>query len=109
MIVRYSESVEIDADRRYDVFAFAGHLEVYQHGMTFRDAVKAIMGVRGTKWLEALCEKYPRGTDYDRSRPTRQRKPRTQEVNKQEATEKTEKKVTEVKKDTKPTVPVGAK
>lgn len=109
MIVRYSESIEIDADRRYDVFAFAGHLEVYQHGMTFRDAAKAIMGVRGTKWLEALCEKYPRGTDYDRPRPIRQRKAKkTIDDNAFGSHPKQEEKSKD-KKDAKPTVPAGAK
>lgn len=71
MIVRYSESLQLDPDRRNDVVAFAGFLGCYQHGMRMRDAVKSIMSIRGTGWLKELEEKYPRGTDYDRPKSKR--------------------------------------
>ena len=59
MIVSYKESIEIDPDRRYDIFALAGKIEVYQNGMRLRDCVKAIMARIGTDWVGQLEVTYP--------------------------------------------------
>jgi len=76
MIVRYSESVEIPQERRYDVFAYAGHLLVYKNGMKTRDCVKAIMSVVGTSWVEKLNEMYPLG----HHKPARRRRQHAKKV-----------------------------
>lgn len=61
MIVSAKGSVSIDPARRFDVFALAGKLEVYRHGMKLRDAVKAIISAQGTGILDDLNTVYPAG------------------------------------------------
>ncbi len=61
MIVSAKGSVSVDPPRRFDVFALAGRLEVYKHGMKLRDCCKAIIAAQGTAILDDLNTTYPAG------------------------------------------------
>ena len=82
MIVRFSESIIIDPALRYAVFAFAGKIEVYQRGMSLRDAVKAIMATRGVTWYSDMAAMYPANDTY----VVKPRKPRTVRLSSSEGT-----------------------
>lgn len=64
MIVSAKDSVVLEPSDKPLVFAFAGQLGVFKRGMTFRDAVKAVIAVRGTSWVMELETLYPPNSDY---------------------------------------------
>lgn len=66
MKVSFRESIEVPADRKSDIYAYAGKLGVFRHGMLMRDAIKAIMSVAGVSWVELMLTEYPVNTDYVR-------------------------------------------
>ncbi len=59
MKVSFRESIDIDAERKLDIIAFAGLKGVYRHGMYMRDAIKALMAILGTSWQAEMLAAYP--------------------------------------------------